>query len=142
LARVIAARIRRLGLQTRTEDLIQARLDFLESKDRLLLRTVSTPARPAWYCSGCPHNTSTRVPEGSFALAGIGCHVMATAIYPEFNKLTTQMGGEGMPWIGASAFSQVPHVFSNLGDGTYYHSGSLAIRAAVAANRTMPVNIT
>ena len=67
---------------------------------------------------------------------------MATAIYPEFNKLTTQMGGEGAPWIGASAFSQVPHVFANLGDGTYYHSGYLAIRAAVAANRTMPVNIT
>lgn len=142
VARVIAARIRRLGLETQTEDLIQARLEFLEAKDRLLQRAVATPPRPAWYCSGCPHNTSTRVPEGSFALAGIGCHVMATAIYPEFNKLTTQMGGEGAPWIGASAFSKVPHVFSNLGDGTYYHSGYLAIRAAVAANRTMPVNIT
>ena len=142
VARVIAARIRRLGLQTHTEDLIRSRLDFLEAKDRLLQRTVATPTRPAWYCSGCPHNTSTRVPDGSFALAGIGCHVMATAIYPEFNKLTTQMGGEGTPWIGASAFSKVPHVFSNLGDGTYYHSGSLAIRAAVAANRTMPVRIT
>ncbi|QHE83458.1 indolepyruvate ferredoxin oxidoreductase family protein [Hydrogenophaga sp. BPS33] len=142
VARVIAARIRRLGLETHTEDLIQSRLDFLEAKDRLLQRAVATPTRPAWYCSGCPHNTSTRVPEGSFALAGIGCHVMATAIYPEFNKLTTQMGGEGAPWIGASAFSQVPHVFANLGDGTYYHSGYLAIRAAVAANRTMPVNIT
>jgi indolepyruvate ferredoxin oxidoreductase len=142
VARVIAARIRRLGLETHTEGLIQSRLDFLEDKDRLLLRTVSTPTRPAWYCSGCPHNTSTRVPEGSFALAGIGCHVMATAIYPEFNKLTTQMGGEGTPWIGASAFSKVPHVFANLGDGTYYHSGSLAIRAAVAANRTMPVRMT
>ncbi|MDO9435727.1 indolepyruvate ferredoxin oxidoreductase family protein [Hydrogenophaga sp.] len=142
VARVIAARIRRLGLETHTEGLIQSRLDFLEAKDRLLQRTVATPTRPAWYCSGCPHNTSTRVPEGSFALAGIGCHVMATAIYPEFNKLTTQMGGEGTPWIGASAFSQVPHVFANLGDGTYYHSGSLAIRAAVAANRTMPVRIT
>ncbi|MGE0097542.1 MAG: indolepyruvate ferredoxin oxidoreductase family protein [Hydrogenophaga sp.] len=142
VARVIASRIRRLGLETQRSERIEARLAFLESKDALLARTVSTPPRPAWYCSGCPHNTSTRVPEGSFALAGIGCHVMATAIYPEFNKLTTQMGGEGTPWIGASAFSKVPHVFSNLGDGTYYHSGSLAIRAAVAANRTMPVRIT
>jgi len=142
IARVIAGRIRRLRIETETSERIQARLAFLESKDVLLARTESTPVRPAWYCSGCPHNTSTRVPEGSFALAGIGCHVMATAIYPEFNKLTTQMGGEGAPWIGASAFSQVPHVFSNLGDGTYYHSGYLAIRAAVAANRTQPVNIT
>nr|ART90369.1 indolepyruvate ferredoxin oxidoreductase, alpha and beta subunits [uncultured bacterium] len=142
IARVIAQRIRRLGLRTETSALIDARLAFLEAKDALLARAVSTPPRPAWYCSGCPHNTSTRVPEGSFALAGIGCHVMATAIYPEFNKLTTQMGGEGAPWIGAAAFSKVPHVFANLGDGTYYHSGYLAIRAAVAANRTLPVNIT
>lgn len=82
------------------------------------------------------------MPDGSFALTGIGCHVMATAIYPEFNRLTTQMGGVGTPWIGASASGKVPHVLANLGDGTYYHSGSLAIRAAVAANRTMPGRIT
>ncbi|HSV81994.1 MAG TPA: indolepyruvate ferredoxin oxidoreductase family protein, partial [Ramlibacter sp.] len=142
IARVIAARIRRLGIETQTSSMIEARLAFLDAKDVLVARTVANPARPAWYCSGCPHNSSTRVPDGSFALAGIGCHVMATSIYPEFNKLTTQMGGEGAPWIGASAFSKVPHVFSNLGDGTYYHSGYLAIRAAVAANRTLPVNIT
>jgi indolepyruvate ferredoxin oxidoreductase len=78
------------------------------------------------------------VPDGSFALAGIGCHVMATSIYPEMNKLTTHMGGEGTPWIGQAAFSKVPHVFQNLGDGTYFHSGYLAIRAAIAAK----VNIT
>ena len=119
IARVIAQRIRRLGLREETSSLIDARLAFLEGKDALLARAVSTPPRPAWFCSGCPHNTSTRVPEGSLALAGIGCHVMATAIYPEFNKLTTQMGGEGAPWIGAAAFSKVPHVFANLGDGTY-----------------------
>ncbi len=142
IARVIAGRIARLGLETSTQDLIRARLAFLEAKDQALKRAAETPTRPAWYCSGCPHNTSTRVPEGSLALAGIGCHVMATAIYPEFNKLTTQMGGEGAPWIGAAAFSELPHVFANLGDGTYFHSGYLAIRAAVAANRTLPVNIT
>jgi len=72
------------------------------------------------------------------ALAGIGCHVMATSIYPEMNKLTTHMGGEGAPWIGQAAFSKVPHVFQNLGDGTYFHSGYLAVRAAVSAK----VNIT
>ncbi|MGB9109698.1 MAG: indolepyruvate ferredoxin oxidoreductase family protein [Telluria sp.] len=138
VARVIAARIARLNLEDRTRDLIKARLAFLEAKDAVLMKAVSTPFRPAFYCSGCPHNTSTKVPDGSFALAGIGCHVMATSIYPEMNKLTTHMGGEGTPWIGQAAFSKVPHVFQNLGDGTYFHSGYLAIRAANAAK----VNIT
>ncbi|CAH0216443.1 hypothetical protein SRABI118_02114 [Massilia sp. Bi118] len=138
VARVIAGRIARLNLEDRTRDLIKARLAFLEAKDAVLMKAVTTPFRPAFYCSGCPHNTSTKVPDGSFALAGIGCHVMATSIYPEMNKLTTHMGGEGTPWIGQAAFSKVPHVFQNLGDGTYFHSGYLAIRAAVAAK----VNIT
>ncbi len=137
IARVIAARIARFH----TSDLIKARLTFLEAKEQVLNKAVNTPPRPAYYCSGCPHNTSTKVPEGSLALAGIGCHVMATAIYPEFNKLTTHMGGEGAPWIGQAAFSQVPHVFQNLGDGTYFHSGYLAIRAAVAAKVNMTYKI-
>ncbi len=138
VARVIAGRITRLNLDERTRDLIKARLAFLEAKDAVLKKAVTTPFRPAFYCSGCPHNTSTKVPDGSFALAGIGCHVMATSIYPEMNKLTTHMGGEGAPWIGQAAFSNVPHVFQNLGDGTYFHSGYLAVRAAIAAG----VNIT
>jgi len=137
IARVISQRIARFH----TSDLIKARLAFLEAKDKVLSKAVNTPPRPAYYCSGCPHNTSTKVPEGSFALAGIGCHVMATAIYPEFNKLTTHMGGEGAPWIGQAAFSKVPHVFQNLGDGTYFHSGYLAIRAAVAAKVNMTYKI-
>jgi indolepyruvate ferredoxin oxidoreductase len=138
VARVIAGRIARLNLDERTRDLIKARLAFLEAKDAVLMKAVTTPFRPAFYCSGCPHNSSTKVPDGSFALAGIGCHVMATSIYPSMNKLTTHMGGEGAPWIGQAAFSKVPHVFQNLGDGTYFHSGYLAIRAAIATR----VNIT
>ena len=138
VARVIAGRIARYIADTSIQDQIKARLTFLEAKDAVLKKAIETPFRPAFYCSGCPHNTSTKVPEGSFALAGIGCHVMATSIYPEMNKLTTHMGGEGTPWIGQAAFSKVPHVFQNLGDGTYFHSGYLAIRAAVAAK----VNIT
>ncbi len=138
VARVIASRIKRFDLDAATCEQIAARLDFLDAKDAVLTRAVNTPFRPAFYCSGCPHNTSTKVPEGSLALAGIGCHVMATSIYPEFNKLTTHMGGEGAPWIGQAAFSTIPHVFQNLGDGTYFHSGYLAIRAALAAK----VNIT
>jgi len=134
IARVIAARIARFH----ASDLIKARLAFLEAKEAVLSKAVNTPPRPAYYCSGCPHNTSTKVPDGSLALAGIGCHVMAMSIYPEGTRATTHMGGEGVPWIGQAAFSKLPHVFANLGDGTYFHSGSLAIRAAIAAN----VNIT
>ncbi|MGB8422357.1 indolepyruvate ferredoxin oxidoreductase family protein [Paraburkholderia sp.] len=134
IARVVAGRIARFHSSTA----IEARLGFLEEKEAALARAFVAPPRPAYYCSGCPHNSSTKVPEGSFALAGIGCHVMATAIYPEYNKTTTHMGGEGAPWIGQAPFSKVSHVFANLGDGTYFHSGSLAIRAAVASK----VNIT
>jgi indolepyruvate ferredoxin oxidoreductase len=137
IARVISGRIARFH----QSDRIKARLTFLEAKEAVLAKAGSTPTRSPYYCSGCPHNRSTKVPEGSFALAGIGCHVMATAIYPQHNKTTTQMGGEGVTWIGASAFSKVPHVFANLGDGTYFHSGYLAIRAAVAAKVNMTYKI-
>jgi indolepyruvate ferredoxin oxidoreductase len=93
--------------------------------------------RPPHFCSGCPHNTSTRVPEGSRALAGIGCHTLALWSDPNTQTLT-QMGGEGASWIGQAPFTDTPHVFANIGDGTYYHSGLLAIRAAISAG----VNIT
>jgi indolepyruvate ferredoxin oxidoreductase len=92
-------------------------------------------ARKPHYCSGCPHNTSTVVPEGSRALAGIGCHYMATMM--DRADMTSQMGGEGVSWIGQSPFTTEPHVFVNLGDGTYSHSGSLAIRASVSAGTTI-----
>ncbi len=93
--------------------------------------------RQPWFCSGCPHNTSTRVPEGSRAYAGIGCHTMALWMDRDTDGVT-QMGGEGANWIGEAPFSKRKHVFQNLGDGTYNHSGTLAIRAALAAK----VNIT
>lgn len=94
--------------------------------------------RLPYYCSGCPHNTSTtQLPEGSRALAGIGCHYMATWI-DHRTQTFTHMGGEGVPWIGTAPFTSENHIFSNMGDGTYYHSGILAIRAAIAAK----VNIT
>ena len=134
IARVIAARIRRFH----TSQQIEERLAFLEAKERSLERSKLAIQRVPHYCSGCPHNTSTKVPEGSRALAGIGCHYMATWIYPETTQTFTQMGGEGVPWIGQAPFTETPHVFANLGDGTYFHSGILAIRAAVAAK----VNIT
>ena len=134
IAKVIASRIAKFYCS----ESIEERLSILQAKEAILQKAIATPPRPPYYCSGCPHNTSTQVPEGSTALAGIGCHAMATAIYPESNKLMTHMGGEGATWIGQAAFSKVPHVFQNLGDGTYFHSGYLAIRAAVASG----VNIT
>jgi indolepyruvate ferredoxin oxidoreductase len=134
IARVIAARIARFH----TSRTIQERLAFLDAKEQSLARQRLAVQRVPHYCSGCPHNTSTKVPEGSRALAGIGCHYMATWIYAEQTQTFTQMGGEGVPWIGQAPFTDTPHVFANLGDGTYFHSGVLAIRAAVAAG----VNIT
>ena len=94
--------------------------------------------RPPSFCAGCPHNTSTRVPDGSIAGAGIGCHIMAATMPERHTLAATQMGGEGATWIGQAPFTDTKHVFQNLGDGTYFHSGLLAIRAAVAAR----VNIT
>ena len=93
--------------------------------------------RTPYFCAGCPHNTSTQVPDGSRALAGIGCHYMAQWMDRD-TATFTQMGGEGASWIGEAPFSATGHVFQNIGDGTYFHSGLLAIRACVGAQ----VNIT
>ena len=102
--------------------------------------TKSGIARVPYFCSGCPHNTSTKVPEGSMAMAGIGCHTLA--INMERNTKTfTHMGAEGATWVGASHFTDMPHVFQNLGDGTYFHSGYLAIRHAIATNTTITYKI-
>ncbi|MDP3701051.1 MAG: indolepyruvate ferredoxin oxidoreductase family protein [Hylemonella sp.] len=143
IARAIAGRLRKQGILLAGSD-IAARVDeqlaVLDAKDRSMQALVlGGPAaeRQPWFCSGCPHNTSTRVPEGSRALAGIGCHFMAT--WMDRNTIGfTQMGGEGVPWVGQQPFSTEGHVFANLGDGTYFHSGSLAIRQSIAAG----VNIT
>ncbi len=134
IAKVIAARIARYHTSPRIEE----RLKFLAAKEDQLARLTPAVARIPYFCSGCPHNTSTRVPEGSRAVGGIGCHYMATWMPERHTETFTQMGGEGVPWIGQAPFTDTPHIFANLGDGTYNHSGALAIRAAVAAK----VNIT
>jgi indolepyruvate ferredoxin oxidoreductase len=96
--------------------------------------------RTPYFCSGCPHNSSTKVPDGSKALGGVGCHFMATAMDRNTDTFT-HMGGEGATWIGTAPFTDTPHVFVNLGEGTYFHSGSLAIRAAVAAGANITYKI-
>jgi indolepyruvate ferredoxin oxidoreductase len=133
VGRAVAQRIARFAGGSWLEE----RIAWIESKERLRSRETSELVRTPYFCSGCPHNTSTKVPEGSRALAGIGCHFMAQAM----NRSTatfTQMGGEGVPWLGQAPFSAEKHVFANLGDGTYEHSGLMAIRAAAASG----VNIT
>src|SRR4249919_1397403 len=133
IARVIAKRLSRFF----TSEHITSRLDFLAAKEKELALPRANFPRAAHYCSGCPHNSSTQVPEGSRALAGIGCHYMVTWMDRSTDTFT-QMGGEGVTWCGQAPFTEEKHVFQNLGDGTYFHSGSLAIRQAIAAK----VNIT
>jgi indolepyruvate ferredoxin oxidoreductase len=106
----------------------------------LLSNEGDTVKRLPYFCAGCPHNTSTKVPEGSHAQAGIGCHFMASWMDRDTEGLI-QMGGEGVDWVSHAMFTKVPHVFQNLGDGTYYHSGYLAIRQAVAARSTITYKI-
>ncbi len=108
-------------------------LGTAERPDGLLVRAPS-------FCAGCPHNTSTRLPDGAFAMAGIGCHVMAMQNTPG-TGLFSVMGGEGVGWTGLSSFTTLPHVFANMGDGTYQHSGLLAIRQSVAAKTRITYKI-
>ena len=140
IAKALAKRLFKLGVPEDIAAGMRAWLAVLQAKEQALREAQafgSTANRPPWFCSGCPHNTSTRVPEGSRALAGIGCHYMV--LWMDRSTTTfTQMGGEGVPWVGQSPFISENHVFANIGDGTWFHSGSLAIRQAVAAG----VNIT
>ena len=132
VAKAIAQRIGKLELPADIRARMQARLAVIEAKEKALARPRVVSERKPWFCSGCPHNTSTNLPEGSRGVAGIGCHYMV--VWMDRNTSTyTQMGGEGVPWIGQAPFTNEKHIFANLGDGTYFHSGSLAVRAAVAA---------
>lgn len=134
LARIIAARL----------DLNMPGIDFAARAEAIVpppqLIAVEGATRTPYFCSGCPHNTSTRVPEGSEALAGIGCHFMASWMDRRTTSLI-QMGGEGVNWVARSRFNGNRHIFQNLGEGTYYHSGSLAIRQAIAAGTNITYKI-
>ncbi|MGA2488468.1 MAG: indolepyruvate ferredoxin oxidoreductase family protein, partial [Roseiarcus sp.] len=116
---------------------LAARVERLKRVERALAEMKQEAARPPYFCSGCPHNRSTVIPEGARAYAGIGCHFMAQSMDRRTDGYT-QMGGEGANWVGESHFSRRKHVFQNLGDGTYNHSGALALRWAIDAK----VNIT
>ena len=140
VARAIGQRLEKLGMTQSLGSQFKERLAFLDFKEKVLAKPRVTAIRQPYFCSGCPHNTSTRVPEGSRATAGIGCHFMA--VWMNRNTATfTHMGAEGVPWVGQAPFTNEKHIFANLGDGTYFHSGILAIRAAVAAKVTMTYKI-
>ena len=141
IAKAIAKRLKKLGLDGDMRSRIDAQLTILEAKERAMqvqtIQSLTSAERQPWFCSGCPHNTSTKVPEGSRAMAGIGCHFMS--IWMDRSTIGfTQMGGEGVPWVGQQPFTTDQHIFANLGDGTYFHSGLLAVRQSIAAG----VNIT
>ncbi len=135
IARAIASRISKYFAGHPVEQRVRERIAYLESREAVLKVSVTPNPqtdRTPYFCSGCPHNTSTRVPEGSRATAGIGCSYMA--LWMDRSTATfTHMGAEGTNWIGHAMFTNEQHIFANIGDGTYYHSGLLAIRAAAAA---------
>ena len=133
IARVLGARVAQLAPQAG----LDSRLALLEGQRERSRGYQAKFQRTPYFCSGCPHNTGTRIPDGSVALAGIGCHFLAQRMERN-TKTWTHMGAEGVSWVGMSPFTDLKHVFVNLGDGTYYHSGLLAIRQAVAAG----VNVT
>jgi indolepyruvate ferredoxin oxidoreductase len=137
IASAIAQRLKAIGVPGDIAARLDARLAVMKAKDSAMQVLEVHGDRQPWFCSGCPHNTSTKVPEGSRAMAGIGCHFMS--IWMDRTTVGfTQMGGEGVPWVGQQPFSTDQHMFANIGDGTYFHSGILAIRQSIAAG----VNIT
>ncbi len=119
---------------------IDAKVKRIRQFEAMLADQADVAARRPYFCSGCPHNTSTRVPEGSVAAAGIGCHFMALWMDRDTVGFT-QMGGEGAQWVGQAPFSDRPHIFQNLGDGTYNHSGILALRFAIASKTKITYKI-
>jgi indolepyruvate ferredoxin oxidoreductase len=138
LAVVIAERLRRLGIQ---DAALSARAAEMSAElARVETMDPAEASRSPYFCSGCPHNTSTRTVEGSIAAGGIGCHAMAMYSGPAMLP-NTQMGGEGGHWYSLAHYSDTPHIFQNMGDGTYYHSGLLAVRGAVAAKVNMTFRI-
>jgi indolepyruvate ferredoxin oxidoreductase len=144
IARAIATRISKYFAGHPIEQRVKERIAYLEAKETVLKAGSARPDpnkdRIPHFCSGCPHNTSTKVPEGSRALAGIGCHYMVLWMDRQTSTFT-HMGAEGVTWVGHAPFTNEKHVFANLGDGTYFHSGLLAIRAAVAAKVNMTYKI-
>ena len=140
LAVSLTERLLRLNLNPEIADMLRAKADWFNGREASQVQAIAPVTRTPYFCSGCPHNTSTRVPEGSRAMAGIGCHFMALWM-DRSTETYTHMGGEGVPWVGIAPFTNEKHIFANLGDGTYFHSGILAIRQSVASKANITYKI-
>ncbi|KQW22622.1 indolepyruvate ferredoxin oxidoreductase [Afipia sp. Root123D2] len=140
IATSLTERLLQLDLNPEIVAMLRAKADWFNGRQASQVQAIAPVTRTPYFCSGCPHNTSTKVPEGSRAFAGIGCHFMS--LWMDRNTETfTHMGGEGVTWSGIAPFTNEKHVFANLGDGTYFHSGSLAIRQAVASKANITYKI-
>jgi indolepyruvate ferredoxin oxidoreductase len=140
IATSLTERLLQLDLNPEIVAMLRAKADWFNGRQATQVQAIAPVTRTPYFCSGCPHNTSTKVPEGSRALAGIGCHFMS--LWMNRNTETfTHMGGEGVPWVGIAPFTNEKHIFANVGDGTYFHSGSLAIRQAVASKANITYKI-
>lgn len=126
-----------LGAHGHADEEFANRLSAIDSSAEAARGALTVVSRPPYFCAGCPHNSSTHTPDGTIAMAGIGCHAMAAFMPHRRHAWPVQMGGEGATWVGIAPFSGTGHAFQNIGDGTYYHSGLLAIRQAIAANARM-----
>src|SRR6516225_841606 len=140
LAVSLTERLLRLNLNPEIADMLRAKADWFNGREASQVQAIAPVTRTPYFCSGCPHNTSTKVPEGSRAMAGIGCHFMALWM-DRSTETYTHMGGEGVPWVGIAPFTNEKHIFANLGDGTYFHSGILAIRQSVASKANITYKI-
>ncbi|MEM9330855.1 MAG: indolepyruvate ferredoxin oxidoreductase family protein [Pseudomonadota bacterium] len=138
--RAISTRLLTFDLPGGLANRIKQKLSYYEERAALRKKHEAPVTRTAHFCSGCPHNTSTKVPDGSRAMAGIGCHFMAVWMDRQ-TETFSHMGGEGISWTGLQHFTDEDHVFANLGDGTYFHSGYLAIRAAVASGANITYKV-
>jgi indolepyruvate ferredoxin oxidoreductase len=124
------------------DDDLLSRYAAFERLEQRALTVGGSKYRPAFFCSGCPHNTSTKIPDGSTAISAVGCHGLAAYVMPERRTMQPMpMGGDGMPWVSVGPLVDMPHIFQNMGDGTYSHSGILSIRAAVAAKANMTFKV-
>ena len=132
--RAISTLLEQLGIH---DEHVQTHINGYRELETRALSAGSGTTRPAFFCSGCPHNTSTKIPDGALALGGIGCHGLAAVVMDRNTMQFVPMGHEGSPWLSVSQYVDRPHVFQNMGDGTYSHSGVLAIRAAVASKANL-----
>jgi indolepyruvate ferredoxin oxidoreductase len=136
--RAIKTVLEQIGIR---DEHIETQYSRFRSLETRALTVGSGVNRPAYFCSGCPHNTSTKIPEGSRAMGGIGCHGLVAVVMDRNTMQFVPMGHEGSPWVAAGKFVDTPHMFQNMGDGTYSHSGVLAIRAAVAAKANITYKV-